>query len=38
MSVYTVFWVIIVALAALGVGLILGRWLGRSQCNKSLQS
>ena len=36
MSVYTVFWVIIVALAALGVGLLLGRWLGRSQCNQEL--
>ena len=32
----TIFWVIIVALAALGVGLLLGRWLGRSQCNQEL--
>jgi DNA recombination protein RmuC len=32
----TIFWVIIIALAALGMGLLLGRWLGRSQCNQEL--
>ena len=36
MFVNTIFWVIIIALAALGVGLLLGRWLGRSQCNQEL--
>ena len=36
MFVDTVFWVIIIAVAALGVGLFLGRWLGRSQCNQEL--
>ena len=36
MFVDTVFWVIIIALAALVVGLLLGRWLGRSQSNIEL--
>lgn len=32
----TIFWVIIIALAALGMGLLLGRWLGRSQCSQEV--